>query len=224
MMLWNRKEVGWRCRKLALRVSISWMKQTLTSQRNQPELFKFKITPIRGKKPIFITKPNCALDRCTILCLYVAGFRGQVFKNFQKWSERSKEIKEQRRTKWASLLRFGLVMFFDFFITGFLNPLFHCFQGTMCGTYYYSQLIFCYNCLCCWKTSFMGLFPYNDAVYLWSYLLWSTSFGSLCDGIMANNSIFLLFRRTHSSEQTWVIIFKMFDFLIYYTYFLIIFM
>ena len=32
----------------------------------------------------FITRPNCALDRRTILCLYVAGFQRQVFKYVPK--------------------------------------------------------------------------------------------------------------------------------------------
>ena len=31
-----------------------------------------------------ITRPNCALDRSTILCLYVPGFQRQVFKHVSK--------------------------------------------------------------------------------------------------------------------------------------------
>ena len=39
---------------------------------------------------------NCALDRRTILSLYVPGFQRQVFKHVKILSERSKEMKEQR--------------------------------------------------------------------------------------------------------------------------------
>ena len=42
----------------------------------------------------YITRPNCALDRSTILCLYVPGIQGQVFIHVKILSERSKEIKE----------------------------------------------------------------------------------------------------------------------------------
>ena len=37
------------------------------------------------KKKSTITRPNCALDRRTILCLYVPGFQRQVFKAKCKW-------------------------------------------------------------------------------------------------------------------------------------------
>ena len=48
-----------------------------------------------------ITRPNCALDRSTILCLYVPGFQRQVFKHRND----QKKVKNKRRTKGASLLR-----------------------------------------------------------------------------------------------------------------------
>ena len=35
-----------------------------------------------------ITRPNCALERSTILCLYVSGFQRQVFKHVKILSER----------------------------------------------------------------------------------------------------------------------------------------
>ena len=47
----------------------------------------------------FITRPNCALDRRTILCLYVPEFEKQVFKNVKILSELSKELNEQKKNK-----------------------------------------------------------------------------------------------------------------------------
>ena len=46
-----------------------------------------------------ITRPNCALDRSTNLCLYVPGFQKQVLKHVKILSERSKETKEQKKNK-----------------------------------------------------------------------------------------------------------------------------
>ena len=67
-----------------------------------------------------ITRPNCALDRSTILYLYVSGFQRQVFKHVKILSERSKESKEQKNNKGRVLVaetaynaqnaQFGLVM------------------------------------------------------------------------------------------------------------------
>ena len=67
-----------------------------------------------------ITRPNFALDRRTILCLYVPGFQRQVFKHVKILSERSKEKKEQKKNKGSVLVaesacnaqnaQFGLVM------------------------------------------------------------------------------------------------------------------
>ena len=64
-----------------------------------------------------ITRPNCALDRITILCLYVTGFQTQVFKIL---SERLKRMKEQKKNQGSVLVaesaynaqnaQFGLVM------------------------------------------------------------------------------------------------------------------
>ena len=69
----------------------------------------------------FITRPNSALDRRTILCLYVPGFQRQVFKQVKILSERSKEIKQQKKNKGSVLVavfaynaqnaQFGLLMF-----------------------------------------------------------------------------------------------------------------
>ena len=42
---------------------------------------------------IFIPRPDCAVVRCTILCLYVPGFQVQIFKNVPKF-------------KWISLTNF----------------------------------------------------------------------------------------------------------------------
>ena len=50
-----------------------------------------------------ITRPNCALDRCTILCLYVPGFHRKVFKHVEILSERSKGMKEQKKNKGSVL-------------------------------------------------------------------------------------------------------------------------
>ena len=67
-----------------------------------------------------ITRPNCALDRRTILCLYVSGFQRQVFKHVEILSERSKESSEQKKNKGSVLVaesayntqnaQFGLVV------------------------------------------------------------------------------------------------------------------
>ena len=51
-----------------------------------------------------ITRPNCALDRSTVLCLYVPGFQRQVFKLVKNLSERSKESKEQKKNKGSVLV------------------------------------------------------------------------------------------------------------------------
>ena len=71
---------------------------------------------------MFVTRPNGALDRRTILCLYVPGFHRQVIKHVKILSERSKEMKEQKKNKGSVLVaesaynaqnaQFGLVMFF----------------------------------------------------------------------------------------------------------------
>ena len=52
----------------------------------------------------YITRPNCALDRSIILCLYVPGFQRQVFKHVKILSERSKESKEQKKNKGSVLV------------------------------------------------------------------------------------------------------------------------
>ena len=67
-----------------------------------------------------ITRPNFALDRSTILCLYVPGFQRQVFTHVKILSERSMESKEQKKNKGSVLVtesahnsqnaQFGLVM------------------------------------------------------------------------------------------------------------------
>ena len=67
-------------------------------------------------------RPNCALDRSPILCLYVPGFQRQVFKPVKILSERSKENREQKKNKGSVLVaesaykvqnaQFGLVMFY----------------------------------------------------------------------------------------------------------------
>ena len=70
-----------------------------------------------------LTRPNCALDRRTVLCLYVPGFHRQVFKHGKILSERSKKMKEQKKNKGSVLVaesaynapnaQFGLVMNFS---------------------------------------------------------------------------------------------------------------
>ena len=67
-----------------------------------------------------ITRPNCALNRSTILCLYVPGFQRQFFQHVKILSDRSKENKEQKKNKGSFLVaelaynaqnaQFGLVM------------------------------------------------------------------------------------------------------------------
>ena len=57
---------------------------------------------------ISLTRPNSALDKRTILSLYVPGFHRQVFKYVKVLSKSSKNSKEQKRTKGASLLRIRL--------------------------------------------------------------------------------------------------------------------
>ena len=67
-----------------------------------------------------ITRPNFALDRSSVLCLYVPGFQRQVFKHVQILSEQSKENKEQKKNKGSVLVaesaynaqnaQFGLVL------------------------------------------------------------------------------------------------------------------
>ena len=52
-----------------------------------------------------ITRAKCALDRRTNLRLFVTGFQRQNFKHVNFLSERSKKMKDKRRTTGASLLR-----------------------------------------------------------------------------------------------------------------------
>ena len=69
---------------------------------------------------LLITRPNCALERRTILCLYVPAFQRQVFKHVKILSERLKEMKEQKKINGSVLVaesaynaqnaQFGLVM------------------------------------------------------------------------------------------------------------------
>ena len=66
------------------------------------------------------TRPNCALDRRTILCLYVPEFQNQGFKHVEILLEKSKRMKEQKKNKGNVLVpesaynsqhaQFGLVM------------------------------------------------------------------------------------------------------------------
>ena len=84
------------------------------------ELAKKSICSTYRKRSTNITRPNCALDRSTILCLSVPGFQRQVFKHVKILSERSKESKEQKKNKGSILVaesaynaqnaQFGLVM------------------------------------------------------------------------------------------------------------------
>ena len=61
----------------------------------------FDLNSSKKKLNRFITRPNCALDRRKILCLYVPGFQRQVYKHVKILSEKTKE---QRSTKGMSLL------------------------------------------------------------------------------------------------------------------------
>ena len=69
---------------------------------------------------LYITRPNCALDRRTIFCLYVPGFQRQVFKHVNLLREQSKESEEQKKNKGSVLVaesahnaqkQFGVVMY-----------------------------------------------------------------------------------------------------------------
>ena len=63
---------------------------------------------------------KCAVDRLTILCLFVAGFQRQVYKHDKNLTEQSKKINEQQKNKGSVLVaesaynsqnaQFGLVM------------------------------------------------------------------------------------------------------------------
>ena len=71
---------------------------------------------------MFITRPNCALDRRKISCLYVPGFQSQVYKHDEGFSEQIKKFKKQKKKKLNILVaesayishkaQFVLVMFF----------------------------------------------------------------------------------------------------------------
>ena len=54
-------------------------------------------------KNYIYTRPNCALDGRTMLCLYVPGFHRQGLKRVQVSSQRSKKMREQKKNK-ASVL------------------------------------------------------------------------------------------------------------------------
>ena len=51
-----------------------------------------------------ITRLNCAIDSCTILCLYVTGYQRQAFKHVKISSERPKKKKEQMKDKGSALV------------------------------------------------------------------------------------------------------------------------
>ena len=53
----------------------------------------------KNSKATSIMRPNCALDRRTILCLFIPGFQRQVFKHGKILSERSKRLKKQKKNK-----------------------------------------------------------------------------------------------------------------------------
>ena len=55
-------------------------------------------------KKIVIKRPNCALDRRTILCLYIPGFQSHVFKHVKILSKRLKKMKEQKKNKGSVLV------------------------------------------------------------------------------------------------------------------------
>ena len=58
------------------------------------------IKVLKEKKTTFhFTRPNNALDKRTILCLYGPGFQRQVLKHVKFVSERSKEMKEQKKNR-----------------------------------------------------------------------------------------------------------------------------
>ena len=88
-----------------------------TLRPRQSQLHTFKMLM---KRRIHITRPKCALDRRTILCLNVPGFQSQVFKHVKILSERSKKVKEQKNNKGSFLVaesaynsqhpQFGFVM------------------------------------------------------------------------------------------------------------------
>ena len=62
--------------------------------------FKLRTAILFGwYKKNFITRPNYAPNRRTILCLYLPGFQKQVFKHVKILSERSKDMKEQKKNK-----------------------------------------------------------------------------------------------------------------------------
>ena len=46
-----------------------------------------------------ITRPNCALDRRTILCLKVPGFQRQVLKHVKTLTEQSKKSNNKKERK-----------------------------------------------------------------------------------------------------------------------------
>ena len=75
---------------------------------------------MKNNEVMNITRPNCGLDRSTILFLYVPGFQRQFFKLVYFLSERSKKMKEQKKNKGSVFVaesaynaqnaQFGLVM------------------------------------------------------------------------------------------------------------------
>ena len=46
-----------------------------------------------------ITRPNCALDKRVILCLFFPGFLKQVYKHVKILLEQSKKLDEQNKNK-----------------------------------------------------------------------------------------------------------------------------
>ena len=48
---------------------------------------------------LYITGPNCALHRRTILRLYSPGFQRKIFQRAKLLSERSEKVKEQKKNK-----------------------------------------------------------------------------------------------------------------------------
>ena len=96
--IWLRQKIQKKLKHL--KITIKYFSRSLLVALHSSNRGNRSIPP---KKKI-ITRLNCALDRRTILFLYVPGFQRKVFKHVKILSERSKEMKKQKKNKESVLV------------------------------------------------------------------------------------------------------------------------
>ena len=75
----------WGCGSKSKQRQLIWqLVPNFGSLLQKSRLPSHKFTQYSSEIPTTITRPNCALDRRKILCLYVPGFQRQIFEHVPK--------------------------------------------------------------------------------------------------------------------------------------------